>query len=251
MIGVQLFTVREQCKTPEELKKTIMKLYEIGYRSFELARIQFSLEEMIVLKEMKENLGIVYSTSQIKLKVIQKDFDWLMTFSKELGIKSIEVSVIPIRAFLGMKKGLLELAQTLNELGQKTLEHGVSLLYHHHNFELIKIGSELGIEILFSSTDKKYVNYVVDTYWLSRSGINPYSFITQYEARIRGLHLRDCQFYFKRLAFRYRDCAVGDGVIDFGFLKEMKPTWFYSVEQATDTPFEALQKSFNYIMAIK
>jgi sugar phosphate isomerase/epimerase len=249
-LGVQLFTVRKHTETPEALEETLRKLYNMGYRYFELARIQFTPKEMEVLKKLKEELGLIYTTSQIKLPVILKQFDWLMTFSKALDIKSIEVSVIPMKAFLGREKGLCNLAQQLNILGKRMKGKGISLLYHHHNFEMIRLGNERGIDLLMSKTVSGYVNFVADTYWLARSGVEPGGFIEKYDERIKGIHLRDCQYHFKGFKFKFSDSAVGDGTVDFRFLKKISNK-FLSVEQATDQPFEMLKKSRDYLMKLK
>lgn len=241
-VGVQLFTVRKYTRTPDALEATLRKLHEMGYSRFELARLRFSPEELAVLKRLKAELGLVYTVSQIKLKVIQKRLDWLIEFSKTLGIGYIEVSVIPMKAFLGGEKGLRALAAELNALGAQLKERGVSLLYHHHNFELIRLGDRLGIDILLAETDRRYVNLVADTYWIARSGIHPGDFIERRAERIGGIHLRDCQYRFRGLRFVFNDCAVGDGTVDFGFLARLSGR-FMSVEQATEQPFEMLQRS--------
>ncbi len=247
--GVQLFTIRKYTQTPEALEATLRKLHAMGFSRFELARIRFSPEELAVLKRLKEELGVVYTASQIKLKTIQKRLDWLMEFSQALGIEYLEVSVIPLKAFLGKEKGLRALAAELNALGEQTKARGVSLLYHHHNFELVRLGDRMGIDILLQETDSRFVNFVADTYWLARSGIHPGGFIARHKDRIQGIHLRDCQYRFSRLRFSFNDCAVGEGSVDFGFLAEMGGR-FLSVEQATDQPFEQLGKSRAFLERI-
>ena len=245
-VGVQLFTVRKFTRTPEALEATVRKLHGMGFSRFELARLRFSAEEMAVLKRLKEELGFVYTACQIKLSVIQKRMDWLIEFSKTLDIGNIEVSVIPLKAFLGGGKGLRKLAGTLNTLGKRMKETGVALLYHHHNFELIRLGEQLGLDILLTETDCRCVNFVADTYWLARSGIHPGNFIEKYESRISGIHLRDCQYRFRRMRFAFSDSAVGEGTIDFRFLTMIHDK-FLSVEQATDQPFEMLRKSRGWL----
>ncbi len=241
-VGVQLFTVRKYTRTPDALEATLRRLHDMGYSRFELARLLFSPEEMAVFKRLKEELGLVYTASQIKLKVIQKRLDWLIEFSKTLGIGYIEVSVIPAKAFLSGEKGLRALAAELNALGAQVMEHGISLLYHHHNFELIRLGDRLGIDILLAETDSRFLSLVADTYWLARSGIHPGDFMERRAERVRGIHLRDCQYRFGGLRFVFNDCAVGDGTVNFGFLARLSGR-FMSVEQATEQPFEMLQRS--------
>lgn len=245
-LGVQTFTIRKEIRTPEGLRETLTTLGEIGYKQFELARMRYNKDELTVLKELKELYGFSYVTCQIKLDLILKRFDWLMEFCHELKITTIEVSVIPTKNFLKKRRGMLELAEQLNLLGQRTKEYRVDLLFHHHNFELIPMGDKLGIIHLMDHTDPNYVNFVMDTYWLARSGFNPYSFIKNYEDRVRGVHLRDCQFLQKGLGFKFRDQAIGRGSIDFLPFKteNLDNILFFSVEQDSSDPIEDLRFSY-------
>lgn len=250
MIGVQLFTVREHCKTPEALRQTLLELHAMGYKRFELSRIQFNQEEMQVLKLLKAELNIMYTACQIPMPKIEKNFDWLMTFSKELGIDSIEVSVIPTISFLKKEKGLTELAEALNRLGERTRAHQIQLLYHHHHYELIQLSGRLGLDLLIEKTNPNLVNFVADTYWLARSGISPEFYIQKNRERIKGVHLRDSMQYFTLSGFKFKDCTLGKGTIDFSFVKRLEGM-FLSVEEATNQPFVALQESISYLKKIE
>ncbi|MGL1893007.1 MAG: sugar phosphate isomerase/epimerase [Spirochaetaceae bacterium] len=249
-LGVQTFTIRELIKTPETLRKTFTELVQIGYKRFELARMKYDQAELDVLKDLQKEFGLEYVTCQIKYKVILKRFDWLMKFSKELNIPTLEVSVIPMDAFLKKEKGMLELSKKLNDLGKRTQEHGVNLLYHHHNFELIPMGSKIGFDHLVDNTDPKLVNFVIDTYWLARSGFDPNCFIDRYISRVTGVHLRDCEFISSGFGFGFKDQKIGAGSINFEPFKEdkYKDINFFSVEQATSDPMADLKFSYNNLM---
>ena len=248
-LGVQTFTVRNEIKTPDEIRKTFTRLSEIGYKRFELARMKYDQAELNVLKELKDEFNFEYVTCQIKMKTIIENFDWLMKYSIELGIPTIEVSVIPIPAFIKREKGMIELSGQLNVLGRRTKERGIHLLYHHHNFELIKMGGKLGIDHLMDNTDPDLVNFVFDTYWLARSGFDPYSFVKKNEKRVKGIHLRDSEMISKGFAFSYRDQVVGKGSIAFNQFKSdsLKNVDFYSVEQDSKNPISDLESSFDYL----
>ncbi len=248
--GVQTFTVRKHLKTPSELKTTFLKLYEIGYTHFELARLDFNEANFEVLKALQKEKGLVYTTSQIEYKVIKNNFDFLMKFSNELNITSIEVSVIPIQRFFQKKQGMLLLAKELNELGRKTKEHGVNLLFHHHNFELVSMDDKLGIEHLMDNTDSSLVNFVADTYWLASSGYDPYTFINNHIDRIKGIHLRDSMLTSNLLFFKCNDTVIGIGSIDFRNIVNLDVD-FFSVEQASPNPFVDLETSLNYLQNLE
>jgi sugar phosphate isomerase/epimerase len=247
-VGVQTFTVREHTKSLKGIKETFIMLNEMGYKRFELAYLEFSNQTLELFKAMQEEYGFEYVTCQMTLSKIKNEFDFVIDFCEQLGIKTLEVSVIPAMSFLKKEKGLLELSNELNELGEKTSTYGITLLYHHHNYELFKMGDKLGIEHLFDHTDPKLVYFVIDTYWLARSGFNPGNFIDKHQSRIKGVHLRDCEMFYKMFSFKYKDQALGLGSVDFSFLnKEYPSIEFYSVEQNTKTPFKDLKVSYDYL----
>ncbi|MBN2880370.1 MAG: TIM barrel protein [Clostridia bacterium] len=252
-IGLQTFTIRKNIKSPDGLEKTLEFYLRMGINNFELSRIKFDEGVLNALSKLKETHGINYTACQITLKKIISNFDFLMEFCSKLDIHFIEVSVIPAGSFLAGRKGIVELAAKLNELGKKMEHRGVRLLYHHHNFELIKFGEDISFDLLMKSTDADYVNFVCDTYWLAKSGYNPAKFIEGRIDRIKGVHLRDNIFEFKRGKFISRDGALGDGTIDFAAI--LKNDWhrkidFYSIEQDTKKPEEDILRSYNYIRKI-
>ncbi len=249
-IGVQTFTVRKHIKSPESLRKTLMKLHKLGFTNFELARIKYNAQTLKVLRELKEELGLTYSTTQIPMNKIKSNFEFLMQFSNQLDIKYIEVSVIPLKNFFKKKVGILDLALELNQLGQKTQEHGVSLLYHHHNFELIKFEGKMSIEYLLENTDSKYVNFVADTYWLAKSGVSPYEFVANHQDRIKGVHIKDVLLVNQLLSFKYTDTTVGQGSVNFKQIINMDID-FFSIEIDTQNPFADLKSSLEHLTKLK
>lgn len=249
-IGIQTFTIRKLIQTPDKMKEKFLELNKFGIKNFELARISFSEDEMKMLKTLKDTHGIRYSVCQIKLKDIEKKIDWYINFAKTLDIEYLEVSVIPIKSFLQKKKGLLQLSKRLNTLGEKLLNEGIKLLYHHHHYELVNFDEKLGLELLMNHTDSNYLNFVVDTYWLTRGGFDPTHFIDKHHDRIKGVHLRDYDLKFKRGRFSITDATLGQGRINFKSLVKNDAEWtidFYSIEQATDTPMVDLKRSYEYI----
>ena len=252
-IGLQTFTIRQNIRTPDKLEHTLAFYASKGISNFELAKIKFNSKELNILKALQINCGIRYSACQITLKKIIKNFEFLIDFCSKLNIKYLEVSVIPFMHFIKGKKGILELGRILNELGKKTGQKGIMLLYHHHNFELIKFNNDISLDVLIENTNMEYVNFVCDTYWLARSGYNPVKFTEDRIHRIKGIHLRDNLFEFKKGRFRSTDGALGEGTIDFySILKPAinKKIDFYSIEQDTNNPEADIMKSLSHIKYI-
>lgn len=252
-VGIQTFTIRKQLKPVCIMEEALRYYAGFGITSFELSRINFNQSELIVLNKLKKELGLVYTASQITLHKIKSDFDFIMKFNKELGIKYLEVSVIPFMSFIRGKKGILSLSRDLNNLGKRTREHNINLLFHHHNFELIKFEDKISLDLMIEHTDAEVVNYVCDTYWLAKSGYNPAKFIENRISRIKGVHLRDNLLKFKLGRFITTDTTLGNGTIDFSKiikLDDYNQIDFYSIEQDSECPSKDIERSYSYLKSL-
>lgn len=252
-IGLQTFTIRSSLKTKNDIEESLCYYADKGIKKFELSRIKFDRDELEILKKLKREQGIKYSACQITLGKILKHFTFLMEFCNELNIQYLEVSVIPTKNFLKKRKGIEGLSRDLNELGKRTKKYGVSLLYHHHNYELIKFDNQLSLDVLLDNTDAEYVNIVCDTYWIARSGYNPSQFISDRINRIKGVHLRDNLFYYNMGKFKCSDTVIGEGTIDFKSIVELDAKGhidFYSIEQDSKNPREDVITSYKHIKGL-
>ena len=86
-----------------------------------------------------------------------------------------------------------------------------------------------------------------DTYWTARSGVDPAREIERFGGRLLGVHLRDLTHYAKGLYVMARDCAIGDGLIDFDRVIPAAlgvGAEYMVIEQKTDTPYPEIKKSY-------
>ncbi len=250
-IGLQTFTIRNEIKDIQKLEKVLLFFKKQGICNFELSRIKFSEEELVVLKKLHDKKQLNFTAIQVPLHKIKKHFDWYVKFCSQLNIKYIEVSVIPTINFIQGEKGITSLAKTLNKLGKETKKHNINLLYHHHNFELINFGNILSIDKLLNETDEAYVNLVADTYWIAMAGLNPKQFLLKRKNRIKGVHLRDCKMVHKLGKFSLADTTIGKGNINFKEIlscdNELNVD-FYSIEQNSENPLQDVKFAYNNIV---
>lgn len=81
------------------------------------------------------------------------------------------------------------LARNLNEVGKRTLEHGVRFAVHPHAWTLLERRSE--IEMILELTDPALVFLTLDTCHASVGGTDPAKFLREHYARIAHLHFKD------------------------------------------------------------
>jgi sugar phosphate isomerase/epimerase len=170
--------------------------------------------------------------------------DQMIADVKAAGFTYFVVPVPPMGMFtydrenmtMGMKGTAKELLDILNVLGKKCQAAGLQLLYHNHDFELIRNENNVIIlDYLLENTDPKYVNFQMDLFWVSKAGVDPIDYFNKYPGRFLIWHVKD-------MDDKGRFAPVGEGKINFKRIlaqKERSGMKYYMVEQ--DMTFDGLK----------
>ena len=242
--GVQTFTVRKAQK--RSIRSALLPLVKLGIRSFEIARIKFNDKNARELKALVDEQGIEICSVQVKPKYVFGDPEKIIGFCRTVGCKRVVISMLPFGCILGGEDKLYDFLDSLDRTYELYEQGGVTLAYHHHNWEYITLSSgKTRMQELLERT--KRIKIVHDTYWTARSGRTPAEQIKEFGDRLLGIHLRDLTFKKHGIDVRSADCAVGDGVIDFeAVLRAAREVGcgYYVIEQKTDRPYTEIEKSF-------
>ena len=249
-IGLQLFTCRKQAQ--KDLYGTLRKLSALGIKYIEAARINFDDADIAAFKKAKEEFGIEVVSAQIKPHVLADEFDKCLKFLKETECTTAIISVLPTECIIGSDEKLVEFCKWASELAKKYKEHGIQLCYHHHDFEFIRSGAGTRFDIIVENMSED-MNFVIDTYWTTKAGINVEKLLNRLSGRVRGVHLRDYALYRKFIGRNPSNYALGDGVIDFNWIIEaakVNGVDYGAIEQNTKHPFSEIAKSVDHIKKI-
>lgn len=92
----------------------------------------------------------------------------------------------------GSEKAVRDLARRLNIAGEILKDDGLSLLYHNHNVELLRLPSgKSAYELLIEETDPDYVNFEFDSYWFTDGGADAKEWMNKLGPRMKLWHLTD------------------------------------------------------------
>ena len=249
--GVQTFTIRKTQK--KDIERAYLLLKEMGVTELEIARIDFTRENAYKIKALSDKYGIHPVSIQVKPKYVFGDPDGVTEFCKITGCKNVVISMLPFDCILGKDERFYIFISKLDTLAELYEKQGVTLAYHHHNWEYIKLDSgRTRMQELILNTKK--IKFVHDTYWTARSGISPKQQIEEFGDRLLGIHLRDLTFGKKLLDVVPRDTFIGDGVIDFREVlatAEAVGCEYFVIEQKTKTPYENIKKSLENLGEIR
>ena len=249
--GVQTFTVRRMQK--KNIRQAYLPLIKLGIKNFEVARIDFNEKNAKALNELKNEFGIEISSIQVKPKYVFGDPDKIIKFCKATGCKNVVISMLPFKCILGKEKTFYEFISSLDKAFDEYAENGITLAYHHHNWEYLKLsnGKTRMNELLHQTKKLKFVH---DTYWTAKCGISPALQIKEFGERLLGIHLRDLTFKKRGIDVKGADAAIGDGVIDFTSVldaAEKTSCLYLVIEQNTKEPYAEIEKSLNTLFNIR
>ena len=120
-------------------------------------------------------------------------FDW-HSLTDESGLSNTETSVITgmYRFDYSDRSNVKKLAERLNKAGESLKAEGISLLYHNHNIELLKVdGNTRAYDILIDETDPEFVNFEFDSYWFTDGGADAKLWMKRLGKRIKLWHIND------------------------------------------------------------
>ncbi|MCR5761200.1 MAG: sugar phosphate isomerase/epimerase [Sphaerochaetaceae bacterium] len=85
-----------------------------------------------------------------------------------------------------------KLAASLNEAGKLLKERNMSLLYHNHNVELLKVAeNKTAYDVLLEETDGDFVGFEFDSYWFTEAGADAVSWMKRLGQRMKMWHVTD------------------------------------------------------------
>lgn len=172
---------------------TIRKVVKEGYRHIEVANHNAQTDAGvgfgISAKETKELLAEVNAEifSAHIFPLNPDEMTPILEFHKEIGTKYF---VQPMDFYKDRDEALRK-AEILNNVGERCREYGMQLLYHNHFHEFQHFGDETIYELLMNNTDADLVKIELDTYWVSRAGLDPVELLKKYGKRVRLVHQKD------------------------------------------------------------
>lgn len=249
--GLALYTVRDAMA--ENPKTTLEKVAAAGYDYIEAAGYADGAYYNMSPEDFKayaKSLGLeTISTHQSSITL--SNADQQLADAKAAGFEYFVVPIPPMGLFhyddatntMSMTGGVENLANILDELGEKAFAAGLKLLYHNHDFEFKKDADGIiPIDYLLENCNPKYVNFQMDLFWVTKAGANPLAYFEKYPGRFKIWHVKD-------MGKDGKFAPVGKGTIDFSKIlakKEQAGMRYYMVEQDQTfdlDPLEAIKIS--------
>ncbi|WP_270179871.1 sugar phosphate isomerase/epimerase family protein [Alkalihalobacillus sp. CinArs1] len=242
-IGVQLYTLRNECE--KDFFKTLERVAGIGYEGVELAGLYGKRPEEV--KEKLDELGLDVVGHHVPFERIEQDLEQVIYEQMKLGNTRIVCPWLPSE--MRNEESYQHVVDVLKEAAGKCAEHGMSISYHHHDFELEKDMKNSPLAMILDSDSTIQAEF--DIYWLQRAGHDPIEWLQTYKGRTPVVHLKD------RSDDANEDTVIlGTGNIEIEKVLEVGPAsgvqwWVVEQDECQLDPIESVSRSYRYLRKVE
>ncbi|HNR70509.1 MAG TPA: sugar phosphate isomerase/epimerase [Verrucomicrobiota bacterium] len=233
-IGLQLYSLREQCKT--DLPGMLAAVAKIGYRGVEFAGYHGrSAKE---LRKLLDDHGLVACGTHTPYEsVLPNKLEETVEFNRILGNKFL---IVPWMSEAKSKQEWLDRAKLFNEIADKVKAQGMWIGYHAHAHDFKQIDGVSAWDLFFGNT-KPTVVMQLDTSNCLAGGADPVAVLNRYPGREQTIHLK--------AHGGGPDAVIGEDKVDwksvFAFCERKGKTQWYIVEhESARDPLDAVARCF-------
>ena len=185
-VAIQVYSVRGDAS--KDLRGTLEQIKEMGYDGVEFAGLYGLAPE--VVRDMCQEIGLVPISAHVPYLDMIKDPEGVLGQYATIGCKYVAVPYLTEEYRPG-KPAFADVIKNVEMLGTVAKKLGITLLYHNHDFEFLKIDGKYALDILYDSVPADLLQTELDTCWVNVGGENPADYIRKYSGRSPVVHLKD------------------------------------------------------------
>ena len=243
-IALILYSLREHCRTPEDLDRTLGRVKSIGYEAVQVSGVKLEPE---VVKKAVDKHGLYVCGSHEGLAPLRDESEAIIDKLKLWGCDFTAIGSPGDTGELSLTEED-ELITQLEDIGRKLAEAGIRFGYHNHNHEFTSKEGPLFLRKLYERTDPAALHAEIDVAWVTRGGGDPAQWILDVGDRMPAVHFKDVTIKEKAPMF----CEVGEGNLNWPRIIKAcaeKGVRWYIVEQDNEVPgrdmFTSVEMSYN------
>ncbi len=248
-IGVQFYTLRDQCKNLTDFSESLKKVADIGYRYVQISGV--CPYEPQWLREQLQKNGLECVITHSPFERMRDEVESVIADHDVFECNYIGIGAGPnmLKSMEDMKQ-VIDLAHTSGRAMHKA---GKKLMYHHHSPEFSRDfpNGLTRLEYLLSNTTADELGITLDTYWAQVGGVDVAQFAKSLSGRIPCIHLKDLVL----CDWEQHMAPVGSGNLNWDailYAAEQADVKYALVEQDLtydEDPFVCLKKSYDFLKA--
>ena len=265
-IAVQVYSVRDDAAA--DLRATLEKIKKLGYDGVEFAGLYGN--DPAEIKKMCAEIGLTPISAHVPYRDMVADPEGVLSQYATIGCKFVAVPYLVEEDRPG-NGNFDQVIKNIKSLAAIAKGMGMTMLYHNHDFEFVKLDGKYALDILYEEVPADLLQTELDTCWVNVGGEVPAQYIRKYAGRCPVVHLKD--FFGEKSEDMYELIGiekkapkrpgnfefrpVGSGLQNFPEIltaaEESGAAWVV-VEQDKPsmglTPMESIEKSINYLKSI-
>ncbi len=244
-LGIQMYTLR---KWEIPLKEKLAAVAAAGYSGIEpFGPLEPPAAEFAVLLQQT---GLQVCSSHVGLQTVQADPEAVVQYHAALGNDTIVIPHLSVEQRPTSKEDWQVFGKMLGELGARVRAAGGRLLYHNHDFEMVKFDGRTALQWMVDAAGEDNLGLEIDAGWVVDGGADPIALLNEYAGRVPRLHAKEA-FAGGVFADDAADKDIGDGVVDWdAVLKVAAETgveWVVAEHDGPNDPALSLRRSAEYL----
>lgn len=186
-VALQTYTVRDFAE--KDFKGTMQAVKDMGYDYIEMAGLYgLSADEV---KAILDEVGLKAVSTHAPLAELVADMEGTIDNYLKIGCEFMAIPYLDDGLRPG-QEGFGKVLADIKVIGEMCYNKGVTLLYHNHDFEFVKLeNGEYGLDDMYANVDSRFLQTELDTCWVKVAGECPVEYIKKYSGRCPVVHLKD------------------------------------------------------------
>lgn len=242
-LGAQLYTVRNEMKTPEQIKAGLEKIAKIGYSCVQVSGIgKIDCKE---LRGICDSLDLEIAVTHIPTDSVIGNTEKVIADHDIMGCDYIGIGSLPKQ--YRTAQGVGEFYDNYIGAITKINAAGKKFTLHNHHYEFAKFNGELLLDTIAKTFSPEQLMFTLDCYWVNYGGADVCDTIDKLSGRIDCVHLKDYAIDVDAIVM----APVMSGNMNYPKIiehLEKAGTKYALVEQDScygRDPFECLEESYN------
>ncbi len=185
-VALQLYSIRDE--VAKDMRSALVKVKNMGYDGVEFAGLYGNAPADI--KAMCEEIGLCPISAHVPIDELVSAPEKTVADYAEIGCKFIVIPYVIEERRPGASK-FDQTVEDIKMIGALAKDKGMTLLYHNHDFEFVKIDGVYGLDMLYDRVSADLLQTELDTCWVNVGGENPANYVLKYTGRAPVVHLKD------------------------------------------------------------
>ena len=247
IVGAQLYTLRDFCKTLEDLSETLKRVADMGYTAVQLSGV-CAYDGDWMNEELKK-YGLAAPLTHTAPNLIKEDPAAVLKNHLAFGCHRIGIGSCPGGISDATYDGFVE---NFRPVADYFAENGAKFYYHNHYQEFVRSADgKRFIEKLCEDFPVDKLGFILDTYWVQFAGGDPAEWLTTLKGRVDSIHFKDMTYVNKAHCM----VPIGEGNLNWKRIiatAEDLGTEYAFVEQDNcngEDPFDCMKRSYQFLKA--